>query len=476
VGASYAHRVLTRLEVHGFKNLRDVAVEFGPFTCIAGPNAAGKSNVFDAIQFLAELADRPLMEAAESVRGTRSERSADPRDLFWDQGPGERAMKFAAEMIVPDEIEDDFGQRAKPTTTFLRYEVEIGYEPPAGLERVGRLVLLGEWLTHITQSDAWQHVRFPHAAGKFRRKIVTGRRSASAYISTDRSGDEPVIKVHGDGGSRGKPRTASATRAAATVVRTTSIRDDPTILGARREMQSWRRLSLEPSALRTEDRYTDRRVMTSDGRHLPAALYRIATHADAIGVSPQDIYARIVSRLRQLTGVDVASIEVDADDSRELLTLRLRERSGREIPARSLSEGTLRFLALCVMHEDAAFGGVICMEEPENGIHPANIAAMVRLVRDLAVDPEDEPGPNNPLRQVIINTHSPAIVTLVGNDDLLMASTEICNDNGFERPALRLRPMRESWRADGNGATPIGKADLIPYLTAPPGAQISLDA
>jgi len=209
--------VLTRLEVNGFKNLRNVAVEFGPFTCIAGPNAAGKSNIFDAIQFLAELTDRPLMEAAESVRGTRSERSADPRDLFWDLGPGERVMELAAEMIVPPEIEDDFGQRAEPTTTFLRYELDIGYEPPSGLERVGRLVLLRESLTHITQGKASQHVRFPHAAGKFRRRIVTGHRSGTAYISTDRSGDEPVIKVHGDGGSRGQPRRASATRAAATM-------------------------------------------------------------------------------------------------------------------------------------------------------------------------------------------------------------------------------------------------------------------
>jgi predicted ATPase len=467
--------VLTRLEVKGFKNLCDVAVDFGPFTCIAGPNAAGKSNVLDAIQFLAELADSPLMVAAETVRGTRSERSADPRDLFWDRGPGERSMWFSAEMIVPRHNDDDFGQQAKATTTFLRYELEIGYEPPTGLERGGRLVLIAESLTHITLGDAFRHLRFPHSAGKFRRKIVLGERRGGAYISTDISGDEHVIKVHGDGGSRGKPRTSSATRTPSTTVGTTSIGDDPTILAARREMQSWRRLSLEPSALRTEDRYTDRGFMTSDGRHLPAALYRMATRATAAGLEPRDVYARVASRLRQLTGVDVDTIDVDADDARELLTLRLRERSGTEIPARSLSEGTLRFLALCVMHEDAALGGVICMEEPENGIHPANVAAMVQLVRDLAVDPDDEPGPDNPLRQVIINTHSPAIVRLIGPEDLLIASTERRDDGGSARPALRLRPVRGSWRASANGIRPVGVADLLPYLTAPPGAQTYLD-
>ena len=40
--------MLTRLEVDGFKNLLDLNIELGAFTCIAGPNGTGKSNVFDA--------------------------------------------------------------------------------------------------------------------------------------------------------------------------------------------------------------------------------------------------------------------------------------------------------------------------------------------------------------------------------------------------------------------------------------------
>ena len=466
--------MLTRLEVRGFKNLRDLAIDFGPFTCIAGPNGTGKSNIFDAIQLLSALADQPLMEAVEVVRGSTGNRSANPRDLFWGTGEsGPRTMSFAAEMVVPRDVDDDFGQEATATTTFLRYELAIGYEASAGLERHGRLVLLREHLAHIKQSDAAQHMRFPHSASRFRRKIVMGRRSGGAYISTDVSGGEPVITVHQDMGSGGRPRRGSATRAAATVVRTTSVKDEPTILAARREMQNWRRLSLEPSALRTEDRYTDRRSISVDGHHLAAALYRIATTANGHGELEQDTYARVTSRLRQLSGVDADSIYVDADNTRELLTLRLRERSGREFPARSLSEGTLRFLALCVMHEDPSVGGLICMEEPENGIHPANVAPMVDLVRDLAVDPDEEPGDDNPLRQVIVNTHSPAVVQLVGEDDLLMASTEAVECEGVERAALRLRPMKGSWRAKSS-AESAGKAELIPYLTAPAGSQISL--
>ena len=51
--------VLTRLKVEGFKNLDRIDVRLGPFTCVAGPNGVGKSNLFDAISFLAALADKP---------------------------------------------------------------------------------------------------------------------------------------------------------------------------------------------------------------------------------------------------------------------------------------------------------------------------------------------------------------------------------------------------------------------------------
>ncbi len=176
-----------------------------------------------------------------------------------------------------------------------------------------------------------------------------------------------------------------------------------------------------------------------------------------------------------MTGVSVKELEIDADDTRELLTLRLVERTGIDIPARSLSEGTLRFLALCVLLEDPDFGGVICMEEPENGIHPANIKAMLDLLQDLAVDPEEAPGSDNPVRQVIVNTHSPVVVQVVHPRDLLFASGRPVElKDGTTSNTLELRPMKNSWRAEEKGSRPIGKADLIPYLTTPAEQQLSL--
>ncbi|GIH93740.1 AAA family ATPase [Planobispora siamensis] len=469
--------MLTKLEVRGFKNLLDVQVEFGPFTCIAGANGIGKSNVFDAIEFLSYLSSESLVEASQRVRGASGIRGGDPRDLFWDgYRDHQRRISLAAEMIVPAEVEDDLGAPARATTTFLRYELDLEYAPPEGESSVGRLTLAREELRHITRGDASRHLRFPHSVKNFRNSVVVGQRRGGAFLSTEKRESGTVINVHGDGGSFGKPQPRAAARAGRTVLSTVTTNDYPTILAARREMQSWRRLALEPSALRAPDSFGDPRTLGPDGRHLAATLFRIANESGHLAGAPdpEAVYAQVADRLSDLAAVGVESLSVEPDPVREVFTLFLQERGGLRLPARALSEGTLRFLALCVLLEDPTVTGLICMEEPENGIHPANLPAMVDLVRDLAVDPGEAPDATNPFRQVIINTHAPGVVQLCGSENLLLAEGRSQRaPDGSMVSALSLVPFSGSWRAVPGEPT-FSEADVVAYLVEPPGTQLRL--
>src|SRR5215475_16085996 len=174
--------MLTRLKVSGFKNLVDVDVRFGPFTCVAGANGTGKSNLFDAIQFLSALADRPLIEAALSVRDEGG-RTGNIRSLFHRVGDMYAdKMTFETEMIVPFEGVDDLGQQAEASITFLRYMVTLTYRTDESLRSLGALELTREELLHINLGDAPNHLHFPHS-GKWRRSALRGRRT-SPLIST----------------------------------------------------------------------------------------------------------------------------------------------------------------------------------------------------------------------------------------------------------------------------------------------------
>lgn len=462
--------MLTRLEVSGFKNLVDFSVDLGPFTCIAGPNGVGKSNIFDAVRFLSLLADHPIMEAALLVRGSEIETS-DIRDLFLAAGR-ERvdAFKIAAEMIVEPGVQDDFGRPAEATSTYLRYEIEIGYEPSAHRGMLGRLTLLSESLNPITEGEAATRLKFPSSAANFRRKVVVNKRRAkSGYISVRQAKDgQTEILVHQDGGSRGPAQTAPAMTAPRTIVATSNTSVTPTVLAARREMQRWRFLALEPSAMRKPDRFHASASITASGGHVPAALNRLAAEAG----ESDDVYARIAARVAKL--VPIIDLGVDIDEVRQLLTLMIREQDGSTLPAASLSDGTLRFLTLAALVADPSAERLICIEEPENGIHPAKMKDMVDLLRDLAVDSDSPPGVDNPFRQVIVATHSPAFVQLQDPGDLLFAvEARIKSPGGGSIRTLRCRPLPETWRAR-HGEPAIGLATILSYLSAPPGAQLEL--
>ena len=473
--------MLTRLEVDGFKNLMGVRVDFGPLTCIAGPNSVGKSNLFDAIRLLSLLADHTLVEAALRVRDGDLETS-DVRDLFYranshgELGEAEAELRFriAAEMLVDPQVRDDFGRAAEVTSTFLRYEVQIGYAPPDQRGTLGRLILLAETLDYITEGEAPGRLKFPHSAKLFRAAVVKNKRKTqSGFISTRQAADgQTEIVVHQDGGSRGPGQVAPASSAPKTIVGTSNTSATPTILAARREMQSWRFLALEPSAMRRSDRFQTPPVLTGAGGHLPATLYRLATRVQRAGGDAADVYASVANRLARL--VPISSLAVEVDEVRQMLTIVAQERSGVRLPAAALSDGTLRFLTLAVLVADTETRGLICIEEPENGIHPARMGEMTELLQALAVDQTAVPDEENPLRQVVVATHSPVVVQLQRPDDLLFAQeVRVKGQSGEVLRTVRFRPLEGTWRARQSESA-VSLSTIVDYLAAPENAQLHL--
>ena len=457
--------MLTRLKVDGFKNLVGVDVRFGPFTCIAGANGVGKSNLFDAIRFLSLTANHSLLEAALRVRDEAGHNN-DVRGLFHRIGNKSTGqISFEAEMIVPPQAVDDLGQTGKATTTFLRYNLVIRLRSSATSgASTNPLEIIREELVHIKKGDAHEHLQFDHDVRHWRNQVVTGRRAGVAFISTTtRQDDSGVIKLHQDAqdakSSGGRAFERAASTLPRTVLSSSTAAESPTALCARREMQSWRLLQFEPSALRQPDGFNAPSHLESNGLHLPANLSRLTTKED-----PERIYCQIANRLSELIG-SVRKIRVDRDEKRELLTLMMTGNDETELPARALSDGTLRFLALSVLELDPETPGVICLEEPENGIHPDRIPSILKLLQEIAADPNEPADESNALRQVIINTHSPSVVMATPDDSILLARPDKNIHDGKEFTRVVFACLPKSWRvkADSNQAV-VSKGEMLGYL------------
>jgi predicted ATPase len=457
--------MLTRLKVTGFKNLVDVEVRFGPFTCVGGANGVGKSNLLDAITFLSALADSHLAEAAMRVRDQDSP-SADIGSIFHRFGKSQDlTMSFEADMIIPAEGTDDLGQEAIATTTFVRYSLSLRL---TNGDKKGNLPIeiVSEELTHIRAGEFKKALGFK-ADKRWLSTAIHGRRSAPYYIST--SLKDGMISVHQDNGpgkgKGGKTRRLAASRLPRTVLSSANAIENPTATLVRQEMRSWRLLQLEPSALRRPDNFTAPTTMDAKGSHLPATLWSLAHNGEQGGEKSNEsqIYATAAGRLAELLN-DVRDLKVDRDEKRDTLTLMVAGKDGTFHPARSLSDGTLRFLALAVLELDPKAQGVICLEEPENGIHPARIPAILALLQDIAVDTEQEISPENPLRQVIINTHSPAVVMEVPEDTLLIAETvrvRISSKESYDK--VIFSAIAKTWR-QSLGVSVVPKGNLLSYL------------
>jgi predicted ATPase len=463
--------MLTRLKVTGFKNLVDVDVRFGPFTCIAGPNAVGKSNLFDAIRFLSASASETLMKAALSVRSTATS-NADVRDLFHRTGTqvADR-MSFEVEMIVPPEAADDLGQQAVATANFLKYTLELRYRDSAevGSSSRGPLEIVKEELVHIQLKQAGKHLLFEHTPSTWRKSALRIKRRAAPFISTEGAEGNRVIRLHEDGGGRGRGISNPATQPR-TVLSVANAAESPTVLCAKREMESWQLLQLEPAALREPDNMNAPVHLTSNGAHLPSTLFHLAKTMNG-GKSEDAVYTQAANRLTELIQ-DTAQIGVDRDEKRELLTLKLTSRDGASYPAKSLSDGTLRFLALTVLEMDFHARGVVCLEEPENGIHPERIPSMLRLLREIATDPDEVVDDSNPLRQVIVNTHSPAVVLEVDDDSLLVVESrpDVHNGQRFNKAVFSFLP--DTWRVKADpAARKTPKSRLLAYLNPVPASD-----
>ena len=90
--------MITKIEIDGFKTFNNFSMEFSPLTVIAGTNASGKSNLFDALHLLSCLASMDLRTAfaTKQLRGGLSE-------LFTkiDNEHSRTDMSFAVEMTNP---------------------------------------------------------------------------------------------------------------------------------------------------------------------------------------------------------------------------------------------------------------------------------------------------------------------------------------------------------------------------------------
>lgn len=139
--------------------------------------------------------------------------------------------------------------------------------------------------------------------------------------------------------------------------------------------------------------------LASDGSNLPSVLASL----------PDSVLGQIRAEVAGLVP-GVANFQVVEIDDAYRIEFHMRD--GDIVPARLVSGGTLRVLALLTaLYSARSFDAVICIEEPENGIYPGRLRRLIDLLREVTVSSAwlakqaFVPPP-----QVIVSTHSPVFL------------------------------------------------------------------
>jgi predicted ATPase len=387
--------MITKIEIDGFKSFQNFEMTFTPFTVIAGTNASGKSNLFDALHLLQKLSDSDLRTAFSGERG-------EPIELFtqYKENTYAKEISICVEMLINKTIKDKWGASAELKYTRLRYELTI--ERRKNQSGLDALFVIHEELKTIKHADdLWirKFITSNNIREEWRPKVKSGRRG-QPYIRTIREGSTLSFKIHQDTKAGGRETPGNAV--SQTILSSINSVDFPHAFAAKEEIQKWKFLQLNPESLRKPSKYLSDTSLTPEGENLAALLYRIKLN-DEFDIK------NISRKLNNLLS-NVIEIDVIDDKPNQQYLIKIKSEDGEEFSSRVLSEGTLRLLVLCTLLYDDQFHGLLCFEEPENGIHPARIHAMVSLLDELSIDFNDT---NSPLRQVIINTHSPTLVNSV---------------------------------------------------------------
>ena len=108
---------------------------------------------------------------------------------------------------------------------------------------------------------------------------------------------------------------------------------------------------------------------------------------------------------------------------------------GAPIPTTRISDGTLRFLAILAALLSPRPPSMLCLEEPELGLHPDAIA----LVCELLLEASQR-------MQLVITTHSDALLSALGDQ---VESVLVCENNGNGTTIKRLDSERLAfWMKD----------------------------
>lgn len=345
--------MITRIRFLNFRSHADTVLSLQPMSLFIGPVAAGKSNAFKGMLLIQNSVHRSLIELFPPGLG----------EFHWVRS------RWAGE-TDPIGFEVDLEKIPTFPNVRARYTLKIA-DSPAGL------YVLEETLRKQVGDETEQWV--------FRRR--NRPQTMGEYGEVDPY--EPTLLNRVWQQDPRVDRFAPGPRLVKEVARSLS---------------SFGYFHLEASALKSLGTGQARDRIGYNGEWLPDFIAWTKSYSENVGV-----YESLLMQMREILPELDAIIVTQVKTEEQGIAMSFRGHRGY-ISALDFSDGTLFTLGLlCIMHGPKR-PAVLCVEEPETGLHPRRLRWLFDHLMGVAYPPEGQ----SPT-QVVLSTHSPYLVDFFSN-------------------------------------------------------------
>lgn len=345
--------MLKKITLRNFKSFRDSTFELGPLTLMVGANASGKSNFVDALRFLQGCARGLTLSEIFSGKWEGGQQVWQPI-----RG-GEREVFNLFEKAKSFEVEVHSNPANSGNKYSGIYHIEIGL----GNERVAILKerLAVEDAEYAIPGPIYDEEEFP-------------------------SGSIPSEYIHAALGLMPANLAApNKVRAFASVFRAW--------------LRDFHFLDLTPAFMRD---YVSKNLpeIGMRGENLSAALFKLASNPEQ--------RRTVLEWIQELCPQEITDFDFIETKLNDVL-LAVKEPNGVTISVRSMSDGTLRFLAIIVAMLTAKEGTTFIIEEVDSDLHPSRLHLLIGFLEQVTMSRK---------LQVIASMHSPYFLDHLSEDSL----------------------------------------------------------
>jgi predicted ATPase len=392
---------IKRIHIENFKSFSEIDVELSRFSVVIGSNAAGKSNFISAFRFLRDIARHGLINAIAMQGGAdyiRNTKIGSERDLV------------VQVIYAPDPARDFLDRTSRDGLVLEIRSCESSYEFALRFNATG---------------DGFSIVRD---------RLIIGCEVTSCKNGQNRKDKNQLI-------GRGSVQVSSEKGEVRYLVDMPPgcplTENDVIPLFFRGKRLPERALLLEtfygyplPHFEKFFDRIAvydidpklpKRGVVITGKRELDENAGNLALVVKTILEDPEK-KRKFSNLLRDvLPFIEDFSVQKFMDVSL-ILTMRERYAKSRDLPASSLSDGTIAIFAMIIAlyFEEKPF---IIIEEPVSHIHPFLVARFMRMMKEASEK-----------KQVMITTHSTEVVKYATLDELLLISRDSEGFSIISRP------------------------------------------